>query len=170
MYTGWYVSSKTSSSLGFWMFRKPAWAGYRSSPPAALTVGTESTGGFHQRDVSPCSRICTHLSKYHRVRQPSQRHFLRRWRRDARVENCAICTCMRHHSILWNGLRPRSTLVVLEIFPQLSLTFFLPDCSTTEPSLLNSPRLEGTPSITGTWLFSGHAVKYVGVRRSDTIT
>ena len=39
------------------MFRHPAWAAgtYSSGPPAAKTVGTNSTGGFHQRDESPCN-------------------------------------------------------------------------------------------------------------------
>ena len=39
------------------MFRHPASAvgSYSSGPPAAETVGTKSTGGFHQRDGSPCT-------------------------------------------------------------------------------------------------------------------
>ena len=38
------------------MVRHPAWAvgSYSSGPPAAKTVGTKSTGGFHQRHGSPC--------------------------------------------------------------------------------------------------------------------
>ena len=38
------------------MFHHPAWAvgSYSSCPLAAKAVGTKSTGGFHQRDVSPC--------------------------------------------------------------------------------------------------------------------
>ena len=40
------------------MFRHPAWAvgSYSSGPTAAGTVGTKSTGGFHQADVSPCNQ------------------------------------------------------------------------------------------------------------------
>ena len=39
------------------MFRHPAWAvgSYSSGPPAANTVRTKSTGGFHQRHGSPCT-------------------------------------------------------------------------------------------------------------------
>ena len=38
------------------MFRYAAWAAGRdrSGPPAAETVGTKSTGGCYQQDVSPC--------------------------------------------------------------------------------------------------------------------
>ena len=41
------------------MFRYHIWAvgNYRSGPAAAKIVGTESTGGFHQQDVSPCSYL-----------------------------------------------------------------------------------------------------------------
>ena len=55
--TGWPISlMKTSRWLRFEMFRHPAWAvgSYSSGPPAAETVGTKSTGGFHQGDGSPC--------------------------------------------------------------------------------------------------------------------
>ena len=39
------------------MFRHPSWAvgSYSSGPPAANTIGTKSTGGFHQRHGSTCS-------------------------------------------------------------------------------------------------------------------
>ena len=39
------------------MFRHPAWAvgSYSSGPPAAETVGTKSTGDFHQGDGPPCT-------------------------------------------------------------------------------------------------------------------
>ena len=41
------------------MFPHPAWAvgSYSSGPPAAKTVGTKSTGGFHQRHGSPCTLV-----------------------------------------------------------------------------------------------------------------
>ena len=41
------------------MFHHPAWAvrSYKSSPPAARSVGTKSTGGFHHSSVSPCTLL-----------------------------------------------------------------------------------------------------------------
>ena len=41
------------------MFCHPAWAvgSYSSGPPVVETVGTKSTGGFHQQDVSPCMQV-----------------------------------------------------------------------------------------------------------------
>ena len=48
------------------MFRQLAWAvgSYRSGLPAVVTVRNESMGGFHQRDVSPCTllEICVRIS------------------------------------------------------------------------------------------------------------
>ena len=46
------------------MFRHPAWAvgSYSSGPPAANTVGTKSTGGFHQRHGSPCIQKALNLT------------------------------------------------------------------------------------------------------------
>ena len=54
---------KTSSWLGFWMFCQPAWGvrSYSIGPPAARTVGTKSTGGFYQADVSPCISLGTNV-------------------------------------------------------------------------------------------------------------
>ena len=45
------------------MFRHSAWAvgSYSSGPPAARAVGTKSTGGFHQRDGSPCTMLLSLL-------------------------------------------------------------------------------------------------------------
>ena len=60
--TGWHIMLvKTSCLLRFGMFDHPVWAvsSCSSGPSAAKTAGTKSTGGFYQRDGSPCR------SRYH---------------------------------------------------------------------------------------------------------
>ena len=49
----------TSRWLRFGVFHHSAWAvgSYSSSPTAAGTVGTKSTGGFYYPDGSPCNQI-----------------------------------------------------------------------------------------------------------------
>ena len=56
--TGWPISLvKTSCWLRFGMFRHPAWAvgRFRWGQTAAVTVRTESTGGFYHCEFSPCT-------------------------------------------------------------------------------------------------------------------
>ena len=57
------LNGKTYCWLGFGMFRRPAWAvgNYSSSPVAARTVGTKSTGGFSVQNGHPVqSRLLFH--------------------------------------------------------------------------------------------------------------
>ena len=63
--TGWPKWMwKTSRWVKLGMFHHPAWevASYSSGPAAAKTVWTWSTGGFHQRDGSPC--FSCHLTPF----------------------------------------------------------------------------------------------------------
>ena len=56
--TGWHICLLNASCwLGLGMFHHPAWAvgSYNSGIPAVRAVGTKSTGGFYQEDVSPCT-------------------------------------------------------------------------------------------------------------------